>query len=113
LALLLSAPVFWLGFVYIAALVALLITAFWSVDSFTGDIVIEWNFDNVTTILTEAVYQAVTLRTVGAAILVTIIDIALALPIAFVMAKVANKSVERALVIAILMPLWASYLVKA
>lgn len=113
LALLLSAPLFWLGFVYIAALVALLITAFWSVDSFTGDILIEWNVDNVTSVLTESVYQAVTLRTLGIALVVTVIDIALALPIAFVMAKVASKPVQRALVIAILMPLWASYLVKA
>lgn len=113
LALLLSAPLFWLGLVYIAALVALLITAFWSVDSFTGDILIEWNVDNVTTVLTQSIYQAVTVRTLGAAVLVTIIDIAMALPIAFVMAKVAKPAVQRALVIAILMPLWASYLVKA
>ncbi len=113
LGLLLSAPLFWLGFVYIAALVALLITAFWTVDSFTGDILIEWNANNVITVLTESVYQAVTLRTLGVALVVTVIDIALALPIAFVMAKVASKPVQRALVIAILMPLWASYLVKA
>lgn len=113
LALLLSAPLFWLGFVYIAALVALLITAFWSVDSFTGDIVIDWSFDNVATILTQSVYRAVTLRTLGIALVVTVIDIFLALPIAFVMAKVASRSAQRALVIAILMPLWASYLVKA
>ena len=113
LTLLLSAPLFWLGFVYIAALVALLITAFWSVDSFTGDIVINWSFDNVATILTQSVYQAVTLRTLGIALAVTVIDIVLALPIAFVMAKVASRSAQRALVIAILMPLWASYLVKA
>ena len=113
LALLLSTPLFWLGFVYIAALVALLITAFWSVDSFTGDIRIDWNVDNVATVLTESIYQAVTLRTLGIALVVTVIDIALALPIAFVMAKVASKPVQRALVIAILMPLWASYLVKA
>lgn len=113
LALLLSAPLFWLGLVYIAALVALLITAFWSVDSFTGDILIEWNVNNVTTVLTQSIYQAVTLRTLGAAVLVTVIDIAMALPIAFVMAKVAKPAVQRALVIAILMPLWASYLVKA
>lgn len=98
---------------YIAALVALLITAFWSVDSFTGNILIEWNVGNVTSVLTESVYHAVTLRTLGIALAVTVIDIALALPIAFVMAKVASKSVQRALVIAILMPLWASYLVKA
>jgi putative spermidine/putrescine transport system permease protein len=113
LTLLLSAPLFWLGFVYIAALVALLITAFWSVDSFTGDIVINWSVDNVATILTQSVYQAVTLRTLGIALFVTVIDIVLALPIAFVMAKVASRSAQRALVIAILMPLWASYLVKA
>ncbi|MEY4396778.1 MAG: hypothetical protein RLZZ40_534, partial [Actinomycetota bacterium] len=113
LALLLSAPLFWLGLVYIAALVALLVTAFWSVDSFTGDILIEWNANNVTTVLTQSIYQAVTLRTLGAAVLVTVIDIALALPIAFVMAKVAKPAMQRALVIAILMPLWASYLVKA
>jgi putative spermidine/putrescine transport system permease protein len=113
LALLLTAPLFWLGLVYIAALVALLITAFWSVDAFTGDILIQWNADNVTTVLTKSIYQAVTLRTLGAALLVTVIDIALALPIAFVMAKIAKPAAQRALVIAILMPLWASYLVKA
>ena len=113
LGLLLSAPLFWLGFVYIAALVALLITAFWTVDSFTGDILIEWNANNIITVLTQSVYQAVTLRTLGIALIVTVIDIALALPIAFVMAKIASKPVQRALVIAILMPLWASYLVKA
>ncbi|MFM2412221.1 MAG: hypothetical protein RLZZ587_554 [Actinomycetota bacterium] len=113
LGLLLSAPLFWLGFVYIAALVALLITAFWTVDSFTGDILIEWNANNIITVLTESVYQAVTVRTLGIALVVTVIDIALALPIAFVMAKIASKPVQRALVIAILMPLWASYLVKA
>jgi putative spermidine/putrescine transport system permease protein len=113
LALLLSAPLFWLGLVYIAALVALLITAFWTVDSFTGEILIEWNIDNVTKVLGDALYHAVTLRTLGAAILVTIIDVAIALPIAFVMAKIASRGVQRALVIAILMPLWASYLVKA
>jgi putative spermidine/putrescine transport system permease protein len=113
LALLLSAPLFWLGLVYIAALVALLITAFWTVDSFTGEIIIEWNVTNITKVLGDALYHAVTLRTVGAAVLVTLIDIAIALPIAFLMAKVANRAVQRALVIAILMPLWASYLVKA
>lgn len=113
LALLLSAPLFWLGLVYIAALVALLVTAFWTVDAFTGDIIIQWNLGNVTSLVTQSIYQAVTLRTLGAAVIVTLIDIAMALPIAFVMAKVASKAVQRALVIAILMPLWASYLVKA
>lgn len=113
LGLLLSGPVFWLGAVYLAALAALLITAFWTVDSFTGEISRTWTFDNITTVLTGALYQTVTLRTVGVALVVTIIDIVIALPIAFYMAKVASPRMQRVLVIAVLMPLWASYLVKA
>jgi putative spermidine/putrescine transport system permease protein len=113
LALLLSAPLFWLGLVYVVALAALLVTAFWTVDSFTGQITTEWTLDNIVTVLTGSLYQTVTFRTIGVALLVTIIDVALALPIAFYMAKVASPRARRILVIAVLMPLWASYLVKA
>ncbi len=113
LAFLLSAPLFWLGLVYIVALVSLLITAFWSVDSFTGEVSTQFTLDNVITVVTGSLYQAVTLRTVGVALLVTIVDIVIALPIAFFMAKVAGPRLQRILVIAVLMPLWASYLVKA
>ncbi|NBX23361.1 MAG: ABC transporter permease [Microbacteriaceae bacterium] len=110
--LLLSAPLTWLVVVYIVALVALLITAFWKVDSFTGEIQIDWTLDNIVTVVTGSLYHVVTLRTLGVALAVTIIDIALALPIAFYMAKVASPRLQRILVIAVLMPLWASYLVK-
>lgn len=113
LALLLSAPLLWLGLVYIAALAALLITALWTVDSFTGEIRIEWTLDNIITVVTGSLYRSVTLRTLGIAVLVTVIDIVIALPIAFFMAKVASTRVQRLLVVAVLMPLWASYLVKA
>ena len=113
LGLLLTAPLFWLGLVYIAALAALLITALWTVDSFTGVISQTWTLDNIITVLTGSLYQTVTLRTVGVALLVTVVDILIALPIAFFMAKVASTRMQRILVIAVLMPLWASYLVKA
>lgn len=113
LGLLLSAPLTWLVLIYIAALAALLITALWRVDSFTGDIRMEWTLDNVVTVLTGALYQTVTLRTLGVALLVTLIDILIALPIAFYMAKIASRRMQNILVIAVLMPLWASYLVKA
>lgn len=113
LGLLVSAPLFWLGIVYIVALALLLVTAFWSVDSFTGEISQTWTLDNIITVVTGALYQTVTLRTLGIALAVTIIDVAIALPIAFFMAKVASAKTRRFLVIAVLMPLWASYLVKA
>ena len=113
LSLLLAAPVFWLGLVYIAALLALFVTAFYSIDSFTGDIRPDFKLDNIASLFTDPLYFNVTLRTLGVAILVTIVDVLIALPIAFFMAKVASPRLQRILVIAVLMPLWASYLVKA
>lgn len=113
LAFLLTAPLFWLVVVYIVALVLLLVTAFWSVDSFTGEITTEFTLDNIIEVVTGSLYQTVTLRTLGVALLVTLIDVLLALPIAFFMAKVATPRMQRVLVIMVLTPLWASYLVKA
>lgn len=114
LGLLLAAPLAWLVLVYVVALAALLVTALWTVDSFTGDLDRSaWTLENLRTVLTESLYRTVTLRTVGVAALVTVIDVAIALPIAFYMAKVASPNVRRLLVIAVLTPLWASYLVKA
>jgi len=113
LTLLLTAPLFWLAVVYVVALLLLLMSAFWSVDTFTGEIRRDWTLDNIVTVVSGALYQTVTLRTLGIAIAVTVIDVAIAMPIAFFMAKVASPRAQRLLVIAVLMPLWASYLVKA
>jgi putative spermidine/putrescine transport system permease protein len=58
------------------------------------------------------VYRTITLRTIALAVAVTLICIALAFPIAYYMARVARPRVRGALLVAVLMPLWASYLVK-
>lgn len=112
LTLLLTAPLTWLGVVYIVALALLLVTAFWSTDSFTGDIDTSFTLENIVSLFTESLYQTVTLRTLLVAITVTAIDVLVALPIAFYMAKVASPRTKRMLMILVLMPLWASYLVK-
>ena len=110
---LLTPPMLWLGVAYLGALAALFITSLWTVDDFTGQVRIEWNLDNLKDVVTVPVYRAVTLRTLGVAALVTLIDALLAFPIALFMAKVASVRWQRILVIAVLTPLWASYLVKA
>ncbi|WP_062464974.1 ABC transporter permease [Demequina soli] len=109
---LLTAPVLWLGLVYVVALAALLVTAFWTVNELTGQVQIEWTTENVVEVLTEALYRTVTLRTLGIAVLVTVLDVLVAVPVAFFMAKIAGPRLRHLLVIAILAPLWASYLVK-
>jgi putative spermidine/putrescine transport system permease protein len=113
LSLLLSAPLLWLGLAYLGALAALFVTAFWHTDAFTGQIVTEWSLDNFVTLFTDAVYRTITFRTLGIAVLVTLIDAVIAVPMAFAMAKLASPRAQRILVIAVMTPLWASYLVKA
>jgi putative spermidine/putrescine transport system permease protein len=109
---LLAAPLGWLGVVYLGSLAVLLVAAFWTLDDFTGLISKGFAFDNFKLIWQEPVYRKIVWRTVSIAALVTITDIVLAFPIAFYMARVASGRVRAALVVAILMPLWASYLVK-
>ena len=113
LGMLLSAPLLWLGLAYLGALAALFVTAFWHTDSFTGQVVTEWSLDNFATLFTDTVYRTITLRTVGIAALVTVVDAVIAFPMAFFMAKFASPRAQWILVIAVMTPLWASYLVKA
>lgn len=112
LTLLLSAPLAWMVLIYVVALAALLITSLWSVDSLSSEIDRTWTLDNFRTLWESEVYRNVTVRTIGVALAVTVIDVAIALPIAFYMAKIATPRARRMLVVAVLTPLWASYLVK-
>jgi putative spermidine/putrescine transport system permease protein len=113
LGILLSAPLLWLGLAYLGALAALFVTAFWHTDTFTGKVVTEWSLDNFHALVSEQVYRTITFRTVGVAVLVTVIDAIIAYPMAFYLAKIATSRARRILVIAVITPLWASYLVKA
>jgi ABC-type spermidine/putrescine transport system permease subunit I len=113
LAVLLSAPLAWLLLAYLGSLAVLFVSAFWTVNGFTGDVVHVVTADNFRTLLGGAVYRTVALRSVGVALAVTVVTMVLAVPIAFFMAKVAAPRYRHWLVIAILTPLWASYLVKA
>jgi len=111
--LLLAPPMLWLGVAYLGALAALFITSLWGQDPFTGQIERVWTLENFRDLFTIEVYRTITFRTLAIAALVTVADAVLAFPVALYMAKVASPRLRRLLVIAVLMPLWASYLVKA
>jgi putative spermidine/putrescine transport system permease protein len=109
---LLALPLTWLAFAYIGSLVSLLITAFYTTDPFTTQIVKEFTLDNFAKMF-EPAYRTVAIRTVLVAATVTVIDFLIALPMAFTLAKVVSDRSRRILIVLVLMPLWASYLVKA
>jgi putative spermidine/putrescine transport system permease protein len=109
---LLAAPMAWLVVLYLGSLVLLLVTAFWTVDPLSGSVIKEFSLENFKELVHVPVYRDIVWRTLRTAILVTFTDAVIAFPIAFYMAKVAGRKAKAALVVAVLMPLWASYLVK-
>jgi putative spermidine/putrescine transport system permease protein len=112
LTLLLTAPLLWLAVLYLGSLAVLFVSAFWTTDSFTSEVVKVWSTDNFHELFTTPVYRQVILRSVGVALAVTAVCVVIAFPVAFYTARVARPSRRPLLVVAILTPLWASYLVK-
>src|SRR5579859_776361 len=110
--LLLTPPLAWFVLLYLAALVVLLITAFWQINPFTTNIERVFSFSNLDQIFTSGAYRAIIVRTVGMAAAVTVADAIVAFPFAYFMARIASPRARTALFVAILLPLWASYLAK-
>ena len=109
---LLIPPIGWFLLLYIAALVALFLSAFWSVDVFTTKVVHSWNLDNLREIVESAAWRRVVFRTVIIAALVTITDAIVAFPFAYYMARLASGRTRTLLFVLVLLPLWLSYLVR-
>nr|WP_202497795.1 ABC transporter permease [Streptomyces sp. SID5469] len=112
LSLLLTAPLLWLAVLYLGSLSVLFISAFWTTNSFTSEVVKVWSTDNFHTLFTTPVFRQVILRSVGVALAVTVLCAVIAFPVAFYTARLAKPKWRPLLVVAILTPLWASYLVK-
>lgn len=110
--LLLAPPMAWFILIYLAALAALFISAFWSVDSFTGEIHRSWTLKNFATIATSDIYQVIAIRTILMATAVTITDVILAFPFAYFMVRLAGPRQRVVLFTLVLVPLWSSYLAR-
>jgi len=109
---LLTPPLAWFLVIYVASLVVLLITAFWETNSFTGNLEKIWNLGNFAQIFQNSAYRSIIGRTVGMAAGVTVVDGLVAFPFAYYMARFASRRTRTVLYVAILLPLWASYLAK-
>jgi putative spermidine/putrescine transport system permease protein len=107
----LSPPLAWFLVIYLASLVVMLVTAFWTVNPFTNTLEHTWTLSNFQQIFTGT-YLTIIARTVVMAAVVTVTDAIIALPFAYYMARVASPRGRQALFIAVLLPLWASYLAR-
>jgi len=109
--LLLLPPLLWIGIVYVGSLFALLLQSFYSLDDFSGLIVHQFTLSTYAQLLEEANVQII-VRTVSMAALVTLACSVIAFPIAYYAARYARGWTKALFYLAVMMPLWSSYLVK-
>jgi putative spermidine/putrescine transport system permease protein len=109
--LLLVPPLLWLGVVYLGSLFALLAESLFSIDDFSGVVVREPTLATYAQLLQPANLDVI-IRTVSIAAIVTVLAVIIAFPIAYYAARYARGRMKAAFYLAVMMPLWSSYLVK-
>lgn len=111
LAVLLAPPLLWFGIIYLGSLLSLLANSFFRLDDFTGQVVREVGLGNFIEIFSPTNLD-VALRSTVMAILVTLACALIGFPIAYYMARHARGSQKALLYVAVMLPLWSSYLVR-
>jgi len=107
----LSPPLAWFLVIYLASLLVMLVTAFWSVNPFTNALEHTWTLANFRELFTGT-YLSIIGRTIAMAAIVTVTDAVLAFPVAYYMARIATQRGRQLLFTAVLLPLWASYIAR-
>ena len=109
--LLLAPAILWLGIVYLGSLLALLLQSFYSLDDFSGVIVHEFTLKTYGELL-KGQNLDIIVRTVSMAAIVTVAAAVVAFPIAYVAGRYARGKLKALFYLAVMLPLWSSYLVK-
>ncbi len=112
LLLLLVPPLLWLGTVYLGTLFALLMQSIYSIDEFTAQIVRTPTLATYKQLVTQPANLDIVTRTLTMAICVTLAAAFIAFPIANYMVRYASPRTKAVFYVAVLVPMWTSYLVK-
>jgi len=111
LSLLLALPLLAFAVFYLGSLSALVVQSFFHLDGFTGQVVRRLTLATYGDLFSPANLDIVA-RTVVMAALVTMAAATLAFPLAYSMARYASPRTKALLYLAVLLPLWSSYLVR-
>lgn len=109
---LLGPPLIWMCVIYLGALLALLWQGLYSFDDFSMSVLPQLTLKNYALIFVKGNFDIV-LRTLAMAVAVTIGAALIAFPIAYYMSRYATPTVKAFFYIGVMLPMWASYIVKA
>ncbi len=112
LLLLLTPPLLWFVVVYLGALLALLVQSLYTFDDFSMSVLPEFTWKNYHSLFVAANLDIV-LRTFAMSATVSLFCACLGFPVAYYMVRYARGWQKGFFYIAVLLPMWASYIVKA
>ncbi|MFU0922865.1 ABC transporter permease [Kluyvera sichuanensis] len=110
--LLLLGPLMWFGIVYFGSLLTLLWQGFYTFDDFTMSVTPTLTLANLYALFNPANYDII-VRTLVMALAVTVASALLAFPMAWYMARYTSGKQKAFFYVAVMLPMWASYIVKA
>ena len=105
-------PLLWLGIIYLGSLLVFLFHSFFYLDGFTGKIVYKLSLNTITELFSSAANIDILIRTVLLAATVSMGAALIGFPIAYYMAKFTSPKIKIFFYLAIMLPLWSSYLVR-
>ncbi|KFN44640.1 ABC transporter permease [Arenimonas oryziterrae] len=112
LAVLLGPPLIWFCIIYLGSLLALLWQGFYSFDDYSMSVLPQFTLRNYGLIFAKGNIDIV-MRTLAMASAVTLASAVIAFPIAYYMSRYATPAVKAFFYIGVMLPMWASYIVKA
>jgi putative spermidine/putrescine transport system permease protein len=110
--LLLVPPLLWFGVVYLGALLSMLVQSFFSVDDFSGEVIRQPTLATYKLLISSHANLDILVRTLTMAATVTLACAGLAFPIAYFMARYASPRKKALFYLALMLPMWSSYLIK-
>ncbi|MEK9885585.1 MAG: ABC transporter permease [Pelagibacteraceae bacterium] len=105
-------PLLWLGIIYLGSLLVFLFHSLFYLDGFTGKIVYKISLNTIIELFSSPANIDILIRTVALAFLVSVGSALIGFPIAYYMAKYTSPKVKIFFYLAIMLPLWSSYLVR-
>ena len=102
----------WLGIIYLGSLIVFLFHSFFYLDGFTGKIVYKISLRTIAELFNSPANLDILIRTVVLAATVSIGAAIIGFPIAYYMAKFTSPKMKIFFYLAIMLPLWSSYLVR-
>ena len=109
--LLLTPPLLWFGVVYLGSLFALLWQSFYTFDDFSMAVTSDLTLANYR-VLFDSTNLDIILRTLNMAVAVTLACGVIGFPIAYYMTRYCSAREKGFFYIAVMLPMWASYIVK-